>query len=440
MNAEETVTPVPSTVRWSSYKKFVIGILLVVYTFNFIDRQIIAILSPAIQADLGINDTQLGFLKGFAFALFYSVFSIPVALLADKKNRVTIISVSIAFWSAMTALCGAAGNFWHLLATRIGVGIGEAGCSPPAHSLVSDYFYKEERATALGIYSLGIPLGSLFGILLGGWLAGTLGWRWAFVAVGIPGILLAIIVKITLKEPVRGAAEARNEVIATPVLDDEVDEQRSVMNSFRIIWQIKSFRILLIGSSLTAFASYAFSLWVVELLFRVHELSVSQLTLPLAMCIGVGGAIGTVTGGVLCDYWVKRKDVSAYFVFIGLAHGLSVPFFILATSTSSTTLCFISLFFVFMLHSSVAGPAYALVQNLSPLKMRAFSSAIFVLGVTIIGLGFGPVYLGTLSDMLGAKIGAAPGLQNALISLAPIWLLAAIIFIVGRRNVSKDII
>lgn len=442
MRADNTITPVPSSMRWSGYKKYAIGILLVVYTFNFIDRQIITILAPAIQADLGINDTQLGFLKGFAFALFYSIFSVPVARLADKKNRVTIISASIAFWSSMTALCGAAGNFWQLLAARVGVGIGEAGCSPPAHSLVSDYFHKEERATALGIYSLGIPLGSLFGILLGGWLAGTLGWRWAFVAVGMPGVLLAIIVKLTLKEPVRGASElpiSPDVVVAEPVQEDEI-AKTSIIDSVRILWGIRSFRILLCGSTLTAFAGYAFSSWVVELLFRAHELTVSQLTVPLALCIGVGGAIGTVAGGYICDYWVKRKGVSAYFLFIGLAHGLSVPFYIFSTWTSSTSLCFTALFFVFMLHTCVAGPAYALVQNLSPLKMRAFASAIFVLGVTIIGLGLGPVYLGFLSDIFGATMGEALGLQRALITLAPIWLLAGLIFILGRRHLSKDIV
>ena len=165
-----------------------------------------------------MTDTQLGLLKGSAFALFYSLASIPIARLADKKNRVTIISISVAFWSAMTALCGAATSYLGLLAARVGVGVGEAGCSPPAHSLVSDYFYKEERATALGIYSLGGPFGSLFGILLGGWLTTTLGWRWAFIAVGIPGILLAIIVKLTLKEPVRGSTEPETSVTVSACL------------------------------------------------------------------------------------------------------------------------------------------------------------------------------------------------------------------------------
>ena len=177
---------------WTPYKRYLITILLVVYTFNFIDRQIIAILSPAIKADLGLSDTQLGFLKGFAFALFYATLGIPIARLADKHNRVTIVSVALAIWSGMTALCGAAGNFAQLAAARIGVGVGEAGCTPPIHSLIADYFAKEQRATAIAIYSLGLPLGTVFSFLAGGWIAAEFGWRWAFVFVGLPGVALAL--------------------------------------------------------------------------------------------------------------------------------------------------------------------------------------------------------------------------------------------------------
>ena len=439
MNADDIAIGIPSKTGWSTYKKYVIGILLVVYTLNFIDRQIIAILSPAIKADLGINDTQLGFLKGFAFAMFYAIFSIPIARLADKSNRVNIISFSIVFWSAMTAICGAAANFWHLLWARIGVGIGEAGCSPPAHSLVSDYFHKKERATALGIYSLGIPLGSLFGILLGGWLVATLGWRWTFVAVGLPGILLGLLVKITLKEPKRGAAESLNKSIDAADTQNESTSKASLLKTFQTIWGIKSFRYLIYGSSLVSFAIFGFNLWMVDFLVRTHELSYAQLTVPLALGIGVGGAIGTVSGGAICDRWV-RKDFSHYFTFLAVVHTLSVPLYIFSMWTSSSTLCFAVLFFVFMLHSSVAGPCYALVQNLSPLKMRAFAAALYLFALSAIGQGFGPVYVGGLSDILTKTMGEADGLQIALISLAPFWLLAAFIFWRGRRHIAQDIV
>ena len=438
MRADDTATAMAPKSGWSTYKKYVIGILLVVYTLNFIDRQIIAILSPAIKDDLGINDTQLGLLKGFAFAMFYAVLSIPIARLADKSNRVNIISISIVFWSAMTAVCGAAANFWHLLWARVGVGIGEAGCSPPAHSLVSDYFHKEERATALGIYSLGIPLGSLFGILLGGWLVATLGWRWTFVAVGLPGILLGILVKLTLKEPKRGAADASRS--ASEMNEPQNHEPKiSLVKTFETIWDIKSFRYLIYGSALVAFAVFGFNLWMVDFLVRTHELSYAQLTVPLALGIGVGGAIGTLGGGVICDMWA-RKDFSHYFTLLALVHSLSVPLYVFAMWTSSSTLCFIVLFFVFMMHSSVAGPCYALVQNLSPLKMRAFAAALYLFVLSAIGQGFGPVYIGGMSDLLAGTMGDADGLQFALISLAPFWLLAAFIFWRGRSYINDDIV
>ncbi|MEP1231438.1 MAG: MFS transporter [Litorimonas sp.] len=439
MRADDTAIATPSKTGWSAYKKYVIGILLVVYTLNFIDRQIIAILSPAIQADFGISDTLLGLLKGFWFAIFYAIFSIPIARLADKKNRVNIVSISIVFWSAMTAICGAAGNFWHLAMARIGVGIGEAGCSPPAHSLVSDYFHKEERATALGIYSLGIPLGSLFGILLGGWLVATIGWRWTFAAVGLPGILLGLVVKLTLKEPKRGAADTSKNSIDSTDAPQEPVSKTSLMETFQTIWAIKSFRFLIYGSALVSFAIFGFNLWMVQFLFRTHELSYAQLTVPLALGLGVGGAIGTVAGGAICDRWV-RKDFSHYFTFLAVVHTLSVPFYIFAMWTSSSTMCLVVLFFVFMLHSSVAGPCYALVQNLSPLKMRAFGAALYLFVLSAIGQGFGPVYVGGMSDILAGTMGEAGGLQIAMISLAPFWLLAAIIFWRGRRHIAQDIV
>ena len=192
--APATDKPVSFT---DNYRKYVLGILLVVYVFNFIDRQILAILLQPIKVDLGLSDTQLGLLSGVAFAVFYATFGIPIARLADRSSRVNIISASLAVWSLMTAVCGLAQNFWQLLAARIGVGIGEAGCSPPSHSLISDYFAPETRATAMSIYSLGIPIGIMIGFLAGGWIVEFFDWRTAFIAVGLPGVLLAVVVRMT---------------------------------------------------------------------------------------------------------------------------------------------------------------------------------------------------------------------------------------------------
>jgi len=416
--------------KWSSYQKYVIGLLLVVYTFNFIDRQIIAILSPAIKAELGLSDTQLGLLKGLPFAIFYAVFGFPIARLADRKNRVTIISVAIALWSGMTVLCGAAQSYIQLLLARMGVGVGEAGCSPPAHSLISDYFPKSQRATALGIYSLGISFGTLFGILLGGLIADAFGWRWAFVLVGLPGILLAIIVKLTLKEPVRGTMDGLAKAATAPT--------PPIAESFVKMWEIKSFRVLCFSGALSAFCSFALALWIVDFLFRSHGLTYANLTWPLALVIGIGGGLGTVLGGYIADLW-GRKDESAYFSFIALAYVLSVPFFVLAIWAGTPALCFGVFFFVFLLHNSVAGPSYALVQNLAPVKLRAFAAALFLFILSVIGMGLGPLYIGMLSDFWEPSMGEADALRWALTTLAPIWVIAGMILFIARKALLTDL-
>ena len=218
--------------KWNAAQKYVIFLLLLVHMFNLMDRQIINVLSPAIQQDFSLNDFQVGILTGLPFALLYAIFGFPIARLADKKNRVKIISVCLAFWSLMTALCGMAQNFVHILLARAGVGIGEAGCNPPAHSLISDYFPREQRATALGIYSIGLTAGSFFGILAGGYLASTLGWRWAFIILGIPGVVLGLIVRLTLKEPIRGATES---VAIREALMETKDSGPSIFESLSLI-------------------------------------------------------------------------------------------------------------------------------------------------------------------------------------------------------------
>ena len=197
----------PSPLTSPRYRTYVLALLVVVYVFNFLDRQIVTILAEPIKVDLGLNDTQIGLMTGLAFALFYTVLGIPIARLADRANRVSIISVALVIWSGMTALSGFAQNFWQMLAARIGVGVGEAGCSPPAHSLIADYYPPEKRASALSIYALGIPFGSILGLLAGGWIAEIYGWRTAFFVVGVPGIALAALVKLTLREPLRGMSD-----------------------------------------------------------------------------------------------------------------------------------------------------------------------------------------------------------------------------------------
>ena len=422
-------TQVVTKTKWSSYQIYIIFLLMIVYMINFIDRQIIAILSPLIKADLQLTNTELGLLKGLAFAVIYAVASLPIAWLADRKNRVSIISVSIAFWSGMTALCGMAQNFTQLIIARVGVGIGEAGCSPPAHSLISDYFPKESRSSALGIYSLGIPFGTLFGVLFGGWIASNFGWRWAFMLVGLPGILVALIVKLTIKEPIRGVLDQDGKTNVEP---------QPFQVSMSELFKVKSFVIHCISATMGSFAAFGIALWIVDFLNVVHELPVSEIFKPLSFVMGIGGGIGTLCGGYVTDYF-GRKDKSAYFFVPAIVQILSVPLYIGALWIGSPWLSLGIFFFVFMLQNSVAGPYYGLVQLLAPIHLRAFAAAIFFFLLSIIGLALGPLYVGVLADVLEPTMGEAEGLRWALISLGPIWGIASVLLLLNLKTLRRDL-
>ena len=287
---------------------------------------------------------------------------------------------------------------------------------------------------------MGITFGSLFGILLGGLIVEAFGWRWAFVVVGLPGVLLALIVKTTLKEPKRGGMELKQ--VTSDVLKKATEYQAKPMPpikaSFKILWGIKSYRVLCISAGLTAFCGYAFGLWIADFLFRTHELTYSQFTLPLAFVIGIGGGIGTVSGGYITDYFGK-KNKSYYFSIPSWAHIMSVPLFVFALWVSSPTLSFISLFFMFLLHGGVAGPYYGLIQNLSPLKLRAFGAALFFFILSMIGVGLGPLYIGALSDFLTPRFGEADALRWALTTLSPVWIIAAFIMLNARKTLAADL-
>ncbi|MEK9890793.1 MAG: MFS transporter, partial [Gammaproteobacteria bacterium] len=315
-------------------RNYALGVLVVVYTFNFIDRQILSILLEPIKQDLGLSDSALGMLTGFAFALFYATLGIPIARFADRSNRRNLIAWALAIWSAMTAVSGLAQNFWHLLLARIGVGVGEAGCSPPAHSMLADYFPKENRATALGIYSLGIPFGILFGFIAGGWLNEFFGWRVAFFIVGVPGLLLAILVRFTLREPPRGMAEGR-------VADEE---QPTIMETFRFLWSKRSFRHMAVGGGLTAFVGYGVITWVPSFLIRSYGMNTGDVGTYLGLILGIPGGIGIALGGYLADRYGAR-DTRWYLWIVSVALIASTPLFfgVYLSNTAFASLMFLIL-------------------------------------------------------------------------------------------------
>ena len=412
------------------YTKYVLGMLVVVYVFNFIDRQILNILAPLIKADLGISNTQIGLLTGLAFGIFYATLGIPIARLADKYSRVNIISICLAIWSLMTALSGVVQNFWQLLAARIGVGIGEAGGSPPSHSLIADYFPVSERATALGIYALGIPVGILFGNLAGGWIAEFFGWRAAFLLVGIPGILLAIALKMTVKEPPRGHSEAR--------VDDSERVPFSVV--LKTMWGFKSFRQISLGAGTQAFVGYGAIAFMPLFLTEAHGMSPGQVGTSLGLIIGIAGGIGTFLGGFLADR-MGLKDVRWYMWIPGYGFLIAVP-------ASLGVFYFDNIYLILALYAIPAfttnlytGPTVGMTQSLAPLAMRASASALLLFIINIIGLVFGPTTVGWLSDLFRETMSMndSLSLRWALAVCSLVYLISFTNYILAARHLKTDL-
>jgi predicted MFS family arabinose efflux permease len=375
-------------------------ILLTVYVFNFIDRQIVNILAEPIAKDLKLSDTQIGLMTGLAFALFYTVLGIPIARFADRAttSRPRLIAVALAVWSAMTALCGMAQNFVQLLLARIGVGVGEAGCTPPAHSLISEIVPPEKRASALAFYSLGIPVGSLLGMVIGGTLADLMTWRDAFVIVGLPGVGLALLVWFVLKDPRQADAaavlRAQNQPAALPL----GEALREVMGS-------RAFVLLLCAGSAAAFLSYGKTTWTTIFFQRTHDLTPGQVGLWFGLLGGVGGMLGTWLGGYLADRFgaINRRHVLSA-PAIGMA--VAVPLAIAAYHAPGWPLALALLFLPTVFNSLYYGPCYSAAQGLVPLRARAIAAASLLFFQNLIGLGLGPLFFGMLSDWLQPSFGA----------------------------------
>jgi MFS family permease len=409
------------------YAWYVLAILTIVYTFNFLDRQIIAIVSPAIKEDLGLSDTLLGLLKGLAFAVLYTTLGIPIAWLADRKNRVTIVTASLAIWSTFTALSGYAQNALQLALARVGVGIGEAGGSPPSHSLISDYFPKEKRSTALAVYSMGIPFGQFFAFLAGGWMLQNFGWRAAFLIVGVPGILLAILMKLTVREPMRGAKDL-TAATAKPVKFQE---------GLKRLLTIPTYWGVIVSVTLASFSGYGIGLWVVDFYRRTYELSYTEITVPLALLNGIAYGIGTFLGGALTD-WAGKKDKGAYAWIPGLGMLLTIPTGWLSLWSPTATGAFLwSAPFLIGL-GLYLGPSFSVVQTLAPVQLRAIATAFFFFILNLIALGGAPSYIGALSDVFAVNYGETDGLRWALTTLGGSSLLAALAFFWTARLLPKD--
>jgi predicted MFS family arabinose efflux permease len=393
------------------YSNYVLSLLFVVYLFNFIDRQILGILLEPIKEELQVSDTAMGFLTGVAFALFYTFAGIPIARWADVGTRRTIISLGLLVWSAMTALSGLARGFPHLALARMGVGVGEAAATPPAHSLISDYFPPERRATALGIYTMGGYLGILFGLLLGGWINEFFGWRMAFLAVGLPGVLLAVIVRLTLREPPRGHSEG----LMNP------GGRESTREVLRFLWGLRSFRHLSMAAALYALAAYGFYAWAPTFLIRVHDMGTGEAATWLGLSIGLGGAAGAYLGGRISD-GLGASDVRWFMRIPALGAIAAIPFYVLFLFWPDKIIALIFFIPTAVLSAFHSGPTFSMTQGLAKLHMRAMASAILLFIINLIGLGLGPQTVGILNDLLAGMYGKeAIRYSLLIISVTNVW-------------------
>lgn len=396
-------------------------ILLTVYIFNFIDRQIVNILAEPIAIDLGLSDTQIGLMTGLAFALFYTALGLPIARYADRPttNRPRLIAIALATWSAMTALCGMANNFVQLLLARIGVGVGEAGCTPPAHSLISDIVPPERRSSALAFYALGIPVGTLLGMMIGGFLADLVGWRTAFLIVGLPGVMLALVVHFVLREP-------RQQIAGTMQESASSGEALSTWTAVRMVMGSKAFLFLLAASSTAAFLAYGKVTWTTIFFQRTHELSPGEVGFWFGVVNGAAGIFGTWLGGYVADKF-GSKDRRHVLTAPAVGMAIAVPFAFFAYQSTNWLVALLLLVVPTICNSLYYGPTYSAAQGLVPVRARAIAAAMVLFFQNLIGLGLGPLFFGMLSDLLQPAYGEE-SVRYVLYGAAFLGLLPAFFF------------
>lgn len=405
------------------YRTYVLILLLLVYTTNYADRILLGILLGPIKSEFGATDTEMGLLTGAAFAVFYATLGIPIAMLADRRNRRNIVAVCLAIWSGMTVLCGMAANFLQMVLARIGVGIGEAGGSPPSHSMISDMFPQEKRATALGIFAMGVPLGYFAGYYGGSLISAAYDWRTAFIALGVPGLILTFLVLFTIREPARTHGQ---DFAAAP----------SFRTVLRYMLARKSLVHLYIGATLVTFTGYAGVIWGPEFFFRTHNMERVDIGLYLSVVGGFSSMLGTFAGGYLADRLSRRNKKWQSWV-IAVAVALAVPFSVgVAILDDLETVLYINVVPA-MVSALYLAPCFAINQNLVEPRMRAVASALFLFVINLIGMGGGTAFTGWLSDMLSAAYGA-DSLRYAMLILGIFNVWAIWHFIVAGRHLPGD--
>jgi MFS family permease len=413
------------------YRNYVLIVLTLCYVSNVMDRsQILAASIQAIKAEFGASDFQLGMLTGLPFALFYSFLGIPIAALADRSSRRNVLAISVGVWSAMTALFGMSINFATLFITRVGTAIGEAGGSPPSHSLISDYFPKLKRGTAFSIFALAVPIGTALGAKLGGWGNQELGWRMTFVVAGIPGLVLAVLVLATIKEPPRGMSEG-----AAPAADRRTPPMMEVL---RFLWKRSSFRHLSLAAALHSVVWYASGAFNNAFLQRSHALSVGEAGNWISILSLIAG-LGTFVGGYAADRLSTRtKDRRWYLWVPGIATLLCVPFQFLAYLSPQLNVALASFVGLMLMAAVFFGPSFAMTQALAPLRMRSVATSLLLFIQTLIGNGLGPSITGYLSDVLRPGY-QTDSLRYALVAIGIVNVWAALHYLAAARHVRTDL-
>lgn len=464
----------PAGYGTKAYRTYVLSALTLIYIMNFVDRGLLAVVGPELVPELGISDTQFGLLTGFGFALLYTIVGIPLARYADSAHRVWIMTICVALWSLMTVLCGLAnevtigsvtiGAFWVLLMCRVGVGIGEAGCTPPANSLIADYYAPRDRSQALGVYSMGVTLGTMFANLVGGWVTDVFDWRTAFFVVGLPGILIAIVFKWTVKEPPRGFTDPKS---------SQSKEKVSLREAIAELTTKPAFWLMTAGATVAAFCGYGISSFQSIFLVRTHEITTGEAAIWINTPVSLSAAIGTfATGWLATKLYKTHPGAIAWVPALGLA--LSIPFYIFAFTTQSLLFAGIGLVIGGFVKYGYIAAQYTIGQGVVSMRVRAMATAVLLFVANLIGYGFGPLFIGFISDIFfvsgAADLGVAAeelvrnqchprvigelndnlqnvcgevyaqSLQSAMVIMATLYAASSLFFLLTWRRLDKDMV
>ena len=431
--AEPALAAHPRVLTRTWYANYVLVVLTLCYVLNTVDRsQILAASLQAIKKEFAASDFQMGVLTGIPFALFYSVMGIPIAAWADRGSRRNVLAIAVASWSVMTAVFGMAVNYAMLFVARVGTAVGEAGGSPPSHSLISDYFPKRRRGTAFSIYALGVPLGSLVGAVFGGWGNQNIGWRMTFILAGVPGVVMALILFLTVKEPPRGLSDGVSRAVA---------DRAPVPGMFEVLhalWQRRSFRHLTLAAALHSVVWYASSAFNNAFLQRSHHMSVAEAGVWIGVLSGIGG-LGTFLGGFAADRLSTRFNDRRWYLWVpGIATLLCVPFQFAAYMSPDRAVMLPSFVGLMFMAAVFFGPSFAMTQALATLRMRSVATSLLLFIQTLIGNGLGPSMTGLISDRLAPSV-QQNSLRYALVAIGIVNVWAAVHYLLSSRTVRQDL-